>query len=169
MNDWKPSMRKAIQHLADQLRAIRTGTVSAGLVQNVRVTLSGRQATVSRLGAIKSQGDRILIEPFDRSHVIGIVKALNDARLSAYALNPSTIAVSVPPISVEQRNEIARHVKKLGEDAKVAVRAIRQQARKRIEATGRGSRNSVQDGTDDAVGEIERLVEAKLRELSKVT
>jgi len=107
-----------------------------------------------------------LIEPFDRSHVGGIVKVLNESRLSAYALNPSTVAVSVPPISLEQRAEIARHVKKLGEDAKIAVRAIRQQARKHIEATGRGSRNAVQDATDVAVRDIESLVEAKLRELA---
>jgi ribosome recycling factor len=166
MNDWKSSMRQAVQHVADQLRVIRTGTISAGLVQSVRVTCEGNQVAVGRLGAIKSQGDRILIEPFDRSHVGNIVKALNEARLSAYALNPTTVAVSVPPISLEQRAEIARHVKKLGEDAKVAVRGIRQKSRKWIEATGRGSRNAVQDATDAAVEEIESLVKAKLKELA---
>jgi ribosome recycling factor len=165
MNDWKSSMKKAIEHLADQLRVIRTGTISAGLVHAVRVNCEGNQIAVGRLGAIKSQGDRILIEPFDRGYVAGIVKALNAARLGAYALNPSTIAVSVPPISVEQRIETARQIKKLGEDAKIAVRSIRQQARKHIEATGRGSRNAVQDATDGAVQEIERLIESKLREL----
>jgi ribosome recycling factor len=165
MNDWKFSMRKTVQHFADQLRVIRTGTISAGLVQSVRVTCQGNPIAVGRLGAIKSQGDRILVEPFDRAIVTSIVKALNDARLSAYAVNPTTVAVSVPPISLEQRAEIARHVKKLGEDTKVAVRAIRQQARKWIEATGRGSRNAVQDATDEAVREIENMVAAKLREL----
>ena len=94
---------------------------------------------INRLGAVKSQGDRILITPFDRANVPAIVKALNESRLSAYALNPTTVSVSVPPMSVEQRQEIARHVKKLGEEAKVAIRAIRQQARKQIEASGRGS------------------------------
>jgi len=166
MNDWKSSMRKTIQHFADQLRVIRTGTISPGLVQAVRVSCAGNQVAVGRLGVIKSQGDRILIEPFDRGDVAGIVKALNDARLSAYALNPTTVAVSVPPMSLEQRAEIVRHVKKLGEDAKIAVRAIRQQTRKRIEATGRGSRQAVQDATDDAVEEIESLVKAKLSELA---
>jgi ribosome recycling factor len=166
MNDWKSSMRKAVQHLADQLRVIRTGTISAALVQAVRVNCAGNQVAVGRLGVIKSQGDRILIEPFDRGNVAGIVKTLNEARLSAYALNPTTVAVSVPPISLQQRAEIARHVKKLGEDAKIAVRAIRQQARKRIEATGRGSRQSVQNATDAAVEEIESLVKAKLSELA---
>jgi ribosome recycling factor len=166
MNDCKSNMRKTIQVLADQLRVIRTGTISAGMIQGVRVPCEGNPVAVGRLGTIKSQGDRILIEPFDRSQVAGIVKALNEARLGAYALNPTTVAVSVPPMSLEQRAEIARHVKKLGEDTKIAVRAIRQQARKRIDASGRGSRHAVQDATDDAVREIDSMVNAKLRELS---
>jgi hypothetical protein len=49
--------------------------------------------------------------------------------------------------------------------AKIAIRAIRQQARKRVETTGRGSRNAVQDATGDAVKVIEGLVNAKLTEL----
>ena len=65
MDDWKSSLRKTIQHFADQLRVIRTGTISAGLVQCVRVHCEGNQVAVGRLGAIKSHGFRILIEPFD--------------------------------------------------------------------------------------------------------
>jgi ribosome recycling factor len=69
-------------------------------------------------------------------------------------------------MSLEQRNEIARHVKKLGEQAKVSVRAIRQQARKQIESSGRGSLKRAQEATDAAVDEIGRLVKAKLAELA---
>jgi ribosome recycling factor len=53
------------------------------------------------------------------------------------------VTVIVPPLSREQRAEIARHLHKLGEDAKVAIRAIRQEARKRIEVSGRGSQRGV--------------------------
>ena len=121
---------------------------------------------INRLGVVKMQGDRILITPFDRANVPAMVKALNESRLSAYALNPTTVSVSVPPISVEQRQEIARHVKKLGEESKVAIRAIRQQARKQIESSGRGSQRRVQEATDAAIAEIERLVKAKVGELA---
>jgi ribosome recycling factor len=166
MNDWKPRMEKTVQHLAEQLRAIRTGTISIGLIETVRVACQGDLVPVNRLGVARSQGDRILITPFDRAHVPAIVKALNESRLGAYALNPSTVSVSVPPISAEQRGEIARHVKKLGEEAKIAIRSLRQQARQRIEASGRGSQRAVQEATDAAVGEIERLVKAKTADLA---
>jgi ribosome recycling factor len=71
------------------------------------------------------------------------------------------------PISGEQRGETARHVRKLGEDAKIAIRAIRHEARKQIEVCGRGSQRRVQEATDAAVSEIERLVKAKIEEVGR--
>ncbi len=166
MNE-KPRMDKAVQHFADQLRAIRSGTLSIGLIETVRVSVQGNLVPINRLGTARMQGDRILIAPFDRANVAAMVKALNDSRLSAYALNPTTVSVSVPPMSVEQRQEIARHVKKLGEEAKVAIRTIRQQARKQIESSGRGSLKRAQEATDEAVAEVERLLKSKLQELAE--
>jgi ribosome recycling factor len=164
MNE-KPRMDKAVQHFAEQLRGIRSGTIGIGLIETVRVAVQGSPVPIDRLGTVRMQGDRILITPFDRANVPAMVKALGESRLSAYALNPTTVSVSVPPMSVEQRQEVARHVKKLGEEAKVAIRSIRQQTRKQIESSGRGSLNRVQEATDAAVAEIERLVRAKLDEI----
>lgn len=166
MNE-KPRMERTVEHLAGQLRAIRSGTISIGLIETVRVSVQGNLVPINRLGTARVQGDRILIAPFDRSNVPAMVKALTDARLGAYALNPTTVSVSVPPLSVEQRQEIARHVKKLGEETKVAIRGIRQQARKEIESSGRGSLKRAQEATDAAVAEVERLVKAKLDELAR--
>jgi ribosome recycling factor len=165
MNE-KPRMDKAVQHFSDQLRAIRAGTISVGLVETVRVSVGGNLVPVNRLGTARMQGDRILITPFDRVNVPAMVKALNDSHLSAYAVNPTTVSVSVPPMSGEQRQEIARHVKKLVEEAKVVIRAIRQQTRKQIESSGRGSLKRVQEATDAAIAEIERGVKAKLDQLT---
>jgi len=94
-----------------------------------------------------------------------VANQLPDAKLNAYALDPRTVCVGVPPVSGERRTELARHVKKLGEKAKVAIRAIRQDARKEIAARGRGSERAVQEATDAAVAEVERLVKAKTTEL----
>ena len=165
MNNCKPRMQKTVSHLAEQLAGIRTGTISLGLIETVRVECHGNSVQIRRLGVIKQQGDRILVTPFDKADVPAVVKAFTEARLNAYALNPTTVSISVPPISGEQRVEIARHVKKLGEDARIAIRAIRQEARKQIEASGRGSQRSVQDATDEAVAEIDRLVKEKIKEV----
>ena len=165
MNDWKPRMQKAVRHLADQLMSIRPGTLSVGFVETFRVAVHGNSATLGKLAGVTSRGDRIVVTPFDPANVPAIVKALTGAMMNAYALDPRTVAVGVPPVSGEQRAEIARHVKKLGEEAKIAVRAIRQDARKQIAARGRGSERAVQEATDAAVEEIEELVKAKIREI----
>jgi ribosome recycling factor len=165
MIDWKQRMEKAVRHLADQLAGIRPGTLSVGFVETFRVAVQGSSMLLGRMASITRQGDRILITPFDQTHVPAVVKCLAEARLNAYALNPRVVAVTVPPISGEQRAEIVRHVKKLGEEAKIAVRAIRQDARKQIAARGRGSERAVQAETDAAVEEIERRVKAKVSEI----
>lgn len=165
MSDWKPRMRKSVRHLADQLAGIRPGKLSIGFIETFRVAVHGDSVAVARMAGVASQGDRIVVTPFDPANVPAIVKALTEARLNAYALNPRAVAVGVPPVSGEQRAEIARHVKKLGEEAKVAVRSVRQDARKEIAARGRGSERAVQEATDAAVEEIERLIKAKLVEI----
>jgi ribosome recycling factor len=167
MNDWQPRMHKTVTHLAEQLAGIRTGSINVRFIETLRVDCLGNSTSMRQIGVIKQQGDRILVTPFDKEIVPAVVRALGEARLNAYARNPTTISVSVPPISTEQRGEIARHVKKLGEDARIAIRAIRQDARKQIEVSGRGSQRRVQDATDAAVGEIERLVKGKLDELER--
>ncbi|MDR3636723.1 MAG: ribosome-recycling factor [Isosphaeraceae bacterium] len=166
MNDWKARMQKTVRHLAEQLAGIRPGTLSVGFVETFRVTTHGQMAPLGRVASVVSQGDRIVVTPFDSSTVPAVVKALTDAKLNAYALNPRTVCVSVPPVSGEQRAEMVKHVKKLGEEAKVAVRAVRQDARKEIAARGRGSERAVQEATDAAVAEIERLVKGKQTELA---
>ena len=166
MNDWKPRMEKTVRHLAEQLAGIRPGLFSVGFIETFRVPLRGNSVPVGKMAAVTRQGDRVVITPFDPSGVPAIVKALSAARLNAYALNPRTVGVGVPPVSGEQRAESARHVKKLGEESKVAVRSIRQEARKQIAARGRGSERAVQEATDAAVAEIDRLVGAKMAELA---
>jgi ribosome recycling factor len=165
LNDWKPKMQQTVRLLAEQLRAVRTGSVDPGFVSSIRANCQGNRIAVNRLGSIKPQGDRILITPFDAANLAAIVKALTDARLSAYALNPTTVCVGIPPVSTEQREQTIKHVKSLGEDARIAVRSIRQQARKQIETSGRGSFRVVQEATDSAVEEIDRLIKSKVDEL----
>jgi ribosome recycling factor len=166
MYDWKVRMEKTVRHLAEQLGGIRPETLSVGFLETFRVPVHGNALALQRVAVIARQGQRIVITPFDPATVGAIVKALTDARLNAYALNPKSVCVSVPPMSGEERTAMARHVKKLGEEARVAVRAVRQDARKQIAARGRGSERAVQEATDAAVAEIDQRVAAKLAELA---
>lgn len=75
------------------------------------------------------------------------------------------VAVVVPRVGGEQAAEFTKHVKKLGDQARIAVRMICQDARKQIAARGRGSERAVQEATDAAVEDIERLVKAKVNRI----
>jgi ribosome recycling factor len=165
MTDWNQRMHKAVRLLGEQLRSIRPGKLGVGFIETFRVSIHGGSMPIGHRAAVTSRDDRIIITPFDRADVASIVKSLSEAKLNAYALNPSTVCVGIPPISGEQKAEIVRHVKKLGEEAKVAVRSIRQEARKQIAVSGRGSERAVQERTDAAVKEIERLVKEKIVEV----
>ncbi len=165
MSDWKSGMQKAVCHLADQLAGIRPGGLGVGFVETFRVAVHGNSVTLGKMAGVTGQGNRIVVTPFDPANVPAVVKALSEARLNGYALDPRTVAVGVPPVSGEQRQELARHVKKPGDEAKVAVRMIRQNARKQIAALGRGSERAVQEATHAAVAEIERLVRANVTEI----
>jgi ribosome recycling factor len=165
MSDWKSRMNQPVRNLAEQLKGIRAGTLSPGFIETFRVPGQGNHAPIGHLATIASQQGRIVITPFDRSLVPAIVKGLTDARQNAYALDPARVCVSIPPISGEQRAEIGRHVKKLGEEARVAVRSIRQDIRKQMAALGKRPDRTIQEITVGAVAEIDRLVGTKLAEL----
>src|SRR3954469_5582298 len=86
MSDWKPRMQKAVRHLAEQLAGIRAGTLSVGFIETFRVSLHGNSVALGRMASVTGRGDRIVVTPFDPSHVSAVVKALSEAKLNAYAL-----------------------------------------------------------------------------------
>jgi ribosome recycling factor len=120
MSDWRPRMRKAVRHLADQLAGIRPSTLSVGFVESFRVSLERNSVAIVRMAGVVSQGDRTVVTPFDPANVPAVVEELTGAKLNAYALNPRAVTVSVPPASGEQKAETSRHLRKLVEEAKVA-------------------------------------------------
>lgn len=167
MGDWERRIGKPVEHLAGQLKALRSTTTSPALVATFRVSWTAGSATLGTIARLTQQGDRVIVTPFDRALVPAIVKALTDARQNAYALDPTRIAVSVPPMSGEQRAEILRQVKAMAEEARVAVRQVRQEIRKQLAAAGKRSDKGIQELTDAAIAAIDRLAAAKLEELKK--
>jgi ribosome recycling factor len=103
MGDWEDRMQMPVRHLAEAFRGIRSGTISAGFVETFRVSWQGGSATIGQMATIKREQERIVVTPFDRSLVPTIVRTLQEARQNAYALDPTRVCVSVPPLSGEQR------------------------------------------------------------------
>lgn len=165
MSDWKPKMNRTVRVLGEQLASLRSGTVEPGLVSSVRTSKKRNSLPIGQLATVSRKGNELLVRPFDPIDVSEIVRALTASNLSAYAMDLTTIRVTVPPISGDQRQKIVSHVRSLGEEARVAIRLIRQDARKQIAAKGKGSERAVQEATDAAVAEVNRLVTGKVAEI----
>ena len=80
MNDWKPKMQKTVRHLAEQLTGIRSGTLSIGFIETFRASLQGNSVAIGRMASVTTQGDRIVIMPFDPANVPAVVRALLELR-----------------------------------------------------------------------------------------
>jgi ribosome recycling factor len=91
-----------------------------------------------------------------------IDRALKQAGFSSFIASRTEVAVCSSPLSGEQRAKVIAHVRRLAEDAKVAVRNLRRKARQRL---GPEADDRVQEMTDEAIGRIERLRDGKIRAL----
>ena len=118
------AMDKALHHLQDLLRAVRTGRASTALVENVRVDYYGTQTPLNQLAALSIPEPRqIVIKPFDVSVLGEITKAIHKSDLGITPANDGKVVrLTMPPLSGEQRLKYAAKVKEMCEEARVSMR-----------------------------------------------
>lgn len=175
-------MEKAVNYLKNELRGVRTGRASPGLVEFIKVDYYGTQSDLRQLALITvPEPTQILIKPFDPSSVQAIVKAI---QTSGLGLNPISdgkqIRLVLPPLSGERRAQLSATVKQMGEQAKVALRNVRRDAIKHLEQM---KKNKVQGVSEDDIeraeeeiqemlkkyeGQVDELVAAKVKEIQEL-
>ncbi|GAA6820628.1 ribosome recycling factor [Staphylococcus sp. 18_1_E_LY] len=180
INDTKSKMKKSIDNLSRELANINAGRANSNLLNGVTVDYYGAPTPVQQLASINVPEARLLvISPYDKSSVGNIEKAINAANLG---VNPSSdgevIRISVPALTEERRKELVKEVKKIGENAKVAVRNVRRDSNdslKKQEKDGditeddlRAQTDDIQKLTDDSIKEIDNLLEEKEQDILSV-
>ena len=128
-------MSKAVEFLHDELRSLRTGQASTGLVENIKADYYGTPTPLKAMAALSaSQADMIVIKPFDPASTKEIEKAIRNSDLSiAPIVEGKLIRLNIPPLSEERRQHLVGQAKQLGEQAKVSIRNIRREANKQLE------------------------------------
>jgi ribosome recycling factor len=128
-------MKKAVEVMHDQLRTVRTGRASTGLVENIKVDYYGAPTPLKQLATLATpQADMIVIKPFDPACLKEIEKAIKNSDLSiAPIIDGRFIRLSVPPLSDERRKQLVAQAKQAGEQTKVGIRNIRRDAIKHLE------------------------------------
>jgi len=130
------AMEKAIEHLKHELRGVRTGRASPALIEFLKVDYYGSMTDLKGLASISvPEPNQLLIKPFDAGSVAAIKTAIETSGLG---LNPMVeakqVRLIIPALSAERRKQLATHVKKVGEEQKVAIRNSRRDANKHADS-----------------------------------
>lgn len=180
INDTKSKMQKSVDNLSRELANISAGRANSNLLNGVTVDYYGAPTPVQQLASISVPEARLLvIASYDKSSVGNIEKAINAANLG---VNPSSdgevIRISIPALTEERRKDLVKDVKKIGEDAKVAVRNVRRDANDELKKQQKNAditeddlksqTADVQKLTDDSIKEIDKLLEEKEQDIMSV-
>lgn len=180
INDTKSKMQKSVDNLSRELANISAGRANSNLLNGVTVDYYGAPTPVQQLASISVPEARLLvIAPYDKSSVGNIEKAINAANLG---VNPSSdgevIRIIIPALTEERRKDLVKDVKKIGEDAKVAVRNVRRDANDELKKQQKNAditeddlksqTADVQKLTDDSIKEIDKLLEEKEQDIMSV-
>ena len=172
-------MEKAVSALEHQLRPIRTGRASAALVDHVRVDYYGAQTPLGQIANIATPDPQlIVIRPFDPTALKAIEKAILQSELGVTPNSDGKlIRLAIPPLSEERRRQLASQVKQMGEQAKVAIRNVRRDAKRdieKLEEDGQISEDQsfkavedLQELTKESEGKTDEVVKRKSEEIMK--
>jgi len=177
IEDAKARMHKAVEALRQELGSIRSGRASAGLVDHLRVDYYGTPTPLNQLATISTPDARlIVIQPYDRGSMGAIEKSILRSDLGLTPANDGTvIRLSIPPLTEDRRKELAKHVRRRVEEARVAVRNVRRDCHDHIRKLEHDhtisqddlhrSETELQKVTDEQIKEVDRVGEAKEQDL----
>jgi ribosome recycling factor len=135
IDECESRMKKAVEILQDELKMVRTGRASTGLVENIKADYYGTPTPLKRMATLAApQPDMIVIKPFDPASVKEIERAIKSSDLSiAPVVDGKLIRLNIPPLSEERRKQLVTQAKQTGEQTKVSIRNIRREANKQLE------------------------------------
>ena len=176
----KEKMEKTISVYNEKLTEVRAGRANPAILNKVKIDYYGTPTPINQVAGVSVPEARlIVIQPWDASILKEIAKAI---LASDIGINPNNdgkvIRLAFPELNEERRKELAKDVRKMAEDAKVAVRSIRRegmdtakQEQKDGEITEdelKQAENEIQKITDKSIDEIDKILETKEKEIMSV-
>ena len=171
------SMKKAVDSLKHQLTKVRTGRASVNVLDGVQVEYYGSMSPLNQLGQISTPEARLLqIQPFDKSMLGAIEKALFAANLGVTPTNDGNlIRLNFPSLTEEKRKDLAKEIKKIGEDTKVILRNLRRDQNDAVKKSEKDKvlseddskkiQTEIQTITDKFTKEVDTIVATKEKEV----
>ena len=173
-------MEKTLEILQEDFGAIRAGRANAKVLDRITVEYYGTESPIAQVGSISSPDARTLvIQPWDGSLLKKIEKAIQQSDLGINPQNDGrVIRLAFPMLTEERRKELAKQVRKYGEDGKVAIRNIRRDAMDYIKKLKKDStitedeqkkaEKDLQDLTDKYIKKVDEACAVKEKELMEL-
>ena len=173
----RAKMEKSLEALRHELSQIRTGRASPALLDAIRVEYYGTMVPITHIANVSAPEARLLVvQPWDKSTLPAIEKAILSSDLGITPSNDgNVIRLSIPPLTEERRQELVKVVRRLAEDARVAVRNIRREAVERLrkaqkdgelsEDESRRAQKEVQEITDEYIKKVGEALAQKEAEI----
>ncbi|MBI5420308.1 MAG: ribosome recycling factor [Deltaproteobacteria bacterium] len=180
LKDVSGKMTRGIESFRKELGKVRTGRASFSLLDGVKVDYYGTPTPLQQVGTLSVPESRLItITPWDAKLIGAIEKAI---QASGLGLNPASdgkiVRVPIPPLTEERRKELVKVVKKMAEEARVAVRNIRREAIERIkekekkkeisEDEMKRGQERIQKETDAFIRKIDEILKVKEQEIMEV-
>ena len=180
LKETETKMEKAVESTKDKFASIRAGRANVSMLDGITVDAYGAPSPLSQIGTLSAPEARLLtIDPWDKSLIPAIEKAIQQANLG---LNPSNdgriIRLSVPELTEERRKEYVKIVRKEAEEGKVAIRNIRKDINNKLRKSEKDSEitedeiksgeDSVQKLTDKFTKLVDEALDKKEKELTTV-
>ncbi len=166
----KLRMEKAVEDFRKELAAVRTGRANVSLLDHIRVDYHGTPMPINQLGTLSvPDPTMIMISPWDPGAATPIDKAI---RTSDLGLNPvsdgKVIRVPIPPLTEERRKDLVKHVHKVLENHRTAVRNIRRDIKEAIEGLEKEKKIS-EDDRKRSLDELEKLTHQEMKKLEDLS
>ena len=157
-------MSAALEHVRHELAGVRTGRASVTILDGVHVEAYGAKMPLNQLAGLSVPEPALIVaQPFDPSQLGAIEKAIRAADLG---LNPSNdgkvVRIPIPPLTDERRKELSRHVHKLAEEGRNAVRLVRREANDRLKKLLKDHKVS-EDDEKKGLDEVQKITDAHVK------
>lgn len=169
----KTKMDKTIASLVEDFKKVRTGKAQVSMLDAIRVNYYGQMAPLNQVASVSTPDAKtFLISPWESSVLKEIETAIVKSDIGMAPINDGkVIRLKVPDLTEERRKDLAKQVKKIAEDARVAVRLARRDANEEVkklskdklisEDEGKKGETDVQKITDDYIKKVDQLAEEK--------
>jgi len=166
-------MKKAVQYFKNEIAGLRTGRASTALVEEIKVDYYGSKVPIKQLASVSvPEANQIVLQVWDKGAVDLVEKAIVENLNLTPQKQGNVLRLTLPPLTEERRRELVRMLHKMAEEARVAVRNIRRDAKELIEDQEGVSEDEIkralerlQKLTDKYIEEINHLTEAKEKEI----